>query len=760
MKLVSLLFWVVAHLGSLFIILWVAYMVGDLWLSRLPFKSFLERAVMTAATGLGVCSLILLALGVTGLLSRPIVLGLTGTATLAGIWRFGKRSGLSTLANRLKSLRSASPWQIAGLSVLFTYWLLLSYSALYPPIQWDATAYHLIHARDFLASHQIRPNLGITWPVLPLLNQLLFSWALAIWDDLLAQLVEHAFLMLTALGLFSWGRRNNQPLVGLVAATIWLSHPLVLWLAASAYVDVCLATYAFLGIYSLRLFWDTDESVFLVLGLVLLGMEAGTKITGIVTLPFAGCFTLWMLWRRRLRLNQVILGTGIAACVTLPWYLLIGFFTGNPVWPLFARYGSGIWAHPIVIYGITLWGEQGVAKTLSNFLLAPALLIWKPNSFLPDNNLALTSVFGLFLICWVVMFMDRSVRWWTLWTSAILLSWFVSSQQVRLLLPALPSGGLAIAESLGWIAGKLRTPNLMLKMLYAGMIAFFVLSGARATFDQLNVKGRPPISQTERDAWLSSYSAGYLGVKFINQRATADDTVYLVNAGWLGYHLRPRTLAIEGPIQRPFWPSMRWPDRAWTGHLKSIGVDWVLVNHLDSPEWMNLRMKGGFTNPFEPDYVPVYADSRTWVFRLADSTLVAEEIKTAPGAIPCVVEGSPSPVEPQTSGSTSGAAAQSKLEGYLDTVSCDGIVGWVWDSTKPDEVVTVEIYSDDKFLAKISSSNYRGDLERAGKGDGRHGFSLPLPLCLQDRRPHTIKAIVAGRGLVLGNAPKQLLCEN
>ena len=128
-------------------------------------------------------------------------------------------------------------WSLQGavticlILVALVYWGLLLTATLYPPIQWDATSHHLVLCREYLAAHRIFAVMGIAHPVLPALNHMLFTWGMALQDDVLAQIMEHTFLMLTALGLYSWGKRQKKPLFGLAVAAFWLGSPLVLWQA-------------------------------------------------------------------------------------------------------------------------------------------------------------------------------------------------------------------------------------------------------------------------------------------------------------------------------------------------------------------------------------------------------------------------------------------------------------------------------------------------------------------------------------------------
>ncbi|WP_114860202.1 GNAT family N-acetyltransferase [Azospirillum brasilense] len=74
-------------------------------------------------------------------------------------------------------------------------------------------------------------------------------------------------------------------------------------------------------------------------------------------------------------------------------------------------------------------------------------------------------------------------------------------------------------------------------------------------------------------------------------------------------------------------------------------------------------------------------------------------------------------------------------EGCLDLVG-HHVEGWAWLPAKPDRRLRVEILFDDPPIrVEVLADRHRPDLEAAGKGDGRHGFAVPLPASLIGREP-------------------------
>lgn len=92
-------------------------------------------------------------------------------------------------------------------------------------------------------------------------------------------------------------------------------------------------------------------------------------------------------------------------------------------------------------------------------------------------------------------------------------------------------------------------------------------------------------------------------------------------------------------------------------------------------------------------------------------------------------------VLPPTFGGPANACA---FQGTLESASCTEAHGWAWDPMFPTKPTSVEVLVDGVYKATIPANIFRQDLLTAGRGDGRHGFSWPIPAALKDGRKHRI----------------------
>lgn len=96
------------------------------------------------------------------------------------------------------------------------------------------------------------------------------------------------------------------------------------------------------------------------------------------------------------------------------------------------------------------------------------------------------------------------------------------------------------------------------------------------------------------------------------------------------------------------------------------------------------------------------------------------------------------------------------LRGVLDHVSHGRITGWAWDSDQPDSPVSVVLSANDQVLGRVLANRYRPDLEKAGIGNGKHGFELWLPTPLSVLQRHAISARIEGPGTHIKRSPRIL----
>ncbi len=500
-----------------------------------------ERLVWSAALGLGALSLAALGLGAAGLLRSEVLWPLTIlllAATARPLWRAARAAW-----------RDAS-WRPAGrLQVWLAAFCALTVAAtliwaVMPPTAYDALVYHLTGPRLWLESGAVSHPLDLPYLGFPELVEMLFTWGMGLAGERAAAPI-HLFFGLLAVGaLVTAGRRWLGGAAGWVAAAVLLSAETVVLVAGWAYVDVGLLVYstlAFLALARAKEDGAYDRRWILISG-AMAGFALSTKYTALATilglaavLPVGkfGDGQARQAWKETLR--SLLLLTGVALVIWLPWMVKNLVLTGNPTYPFFFggiywddwrawwydRPGTGLAGEPLRLltaaWDVTVWGVEGGAgysATIGPLFLALAPLLALSWRRLPDER---RRWLRLALIFFVVQY---SFWLWGLARSALL-------QQTRLLFPAFGVLALISAAAVAGLRSLPRGP-LDLGWVVRGAVAGVLVLALANTAYSL-AAGRPvsvllgAVSEDEYLRWRLGWH--YEAIEAVNRVAGSDETV-------------------------------------------------------------------------------------------------------------------------------------------------------------------------------------------------------------------------------------------
>jgi len=344
-------------LGMALMIWLVAGMVGYLVLIALRIDrrlSILEQFFFAESVGLNTVSTYTLAVGLLGGLHNrlwfilPIIpVGMMFTWIL---WR-RNRTGI----RQADEVHSKSPqneiWWLnhhwLWLGGLFVVLMLLG--GLLPPNEFDVREYHLQAPKEFFEAgriafmpHNIYGNMALGAEMHALLGMALTGdWWLG---ALVGKVILALFAPLTALGLLAAGRRFFSPAVGIVAAIVYISIPLIANISTFGFIEGAAALYLFATLYAMLIVQeDSDRRISdWILPGYLAGASVACKYPGLlfVVAPL-GTWLLWLSFRRRNEEGSwqpdwwapivfgatVVLGCGL-------WLGKNWVLAGNPLYPL------------------------------------------------------------------------------------------------------------------------------------------------------------------------------------------------------------------------------------------------------------------------------------------------------------------------------------------------------------------------------------------------------------------------------------------
>ncbi|MDQ5824243.1 MAG: glycosyltransferase family 39 protein [Chloroflexota bacterium] len=285
------------HFGIMLLLALSCYVLGRRLTYSVAYGSTWDEIAFSTGLGLGCTSYVVLALGFLGFLYVHVVMLVLLCLQLLSykVWYDLAGRVVRALRDKQRFLRRLA-WTVAAIALLTPIWVL----PLYPPTNYDATVYHLAVAKQYIQDHRITLAEYLRYPLIPQTNEMLFALAL-FYDDITAQLVQFLMMLLIAVTIYAAGSRMFSPRVGLWSAGLWLANPLVLWLGASALIDIGLAMFVCLAAYALLLWIESNDRKWLVLSGVFTGFSAASKHNALF---FLGAFSLVVAYvglRRRHR---------------------------------------------------------------------------------------------------------------------------------------------------------------------------------------------------------------------------------------------------------------------------------------------------------------------------------------------------------------------------------------------------------------------------------------------------------------------------
>lgn len=580
--------------------------------------------VRNIAVGAIVTSLVWFFLGVAGLYSPLAAIIITVVGFLEG--------GLSLVRVREPKTDSRPPEKATGFDKVLLFLIavpacLAFIASLAPPIAKDTLLYHFAVPKAFIAQHSNAFIDGNIASYLALGTEMQTVWAMLLGNIVSVRAGEAAggavvflFFPLLLAAVYGWSREAGVSRVLSLTSTLMVAAiPTAFHVALSGYIDISLALYVTLAVYSLGRWWKTLATGPLVLVAIFLGGALAVKLTAVFV--FAA-FALVVLLRARdagtqdaslrpaddshpvdiqdntqagsLRSGSSgkIVAMGFAALllsgvIASPWYLRDWAATGSPVFPFY----MSIWKGTANGWDVersnlfqtlnTRYGGADINKT--NYLMSPlrvSLAAQPENPELYDGVLGAAFAIGVPFLLWALwrrkLAEEISIAIGI--SGIVYLFWLFSSPQLRYLLPTTPLlavGIVASIESVPYDKG-LRTAAKY-SLLAASVLAMLT---SVAWFCQ-KAPLRVVLGGETRDQYLTRNLDYYPYYQTINSDTESAAKVWLIN-------MRRDTYNIERPVFSDYlfedWTLRRmlWESRT-SQELKAktlaMGIKYILTRH-------------------------------------------------------------------------------------------------------------------------------------------------------------------------------------
>jgi 4-amino-4-deoxy-L-arabinose transferase-like glycosyltransferase len=332
--------------------------------------------------------------------------------------------------------------------------------ALTPPAAQDALVHHLAVPKLFIEAGHWMELLYNYFSYFPAGMEMLFLYGLLVQGPGMATLLHWCFGLATFVAILEGGRVLGIGLRGrLIAGAAFLTVPTVWMEMTWAYVDLALTFYVTLTMLALLRFrQDPSRMSWLYLAGFALGGALSLKYTALVFLFILPPLVFLVLretkrargWKAaELSLAPI----AIALAVSCPWFIRNIVWTGNPVFPFFVGLipsnNPGWDAERSRILWTVLGRYGGEQKTLVDYVLVPLKLSFQASYESDRHYQGVVGAFYLLSLPLLLVVRRLAVpaRYLLGFATCYYLFSLFSSQQVRYLLPVLPSLALAIASA-------------------------------------------------------------------------------------------------------------------------------------------------------------------------------------------------------------------------------------------------------------------------------------------------------------------------
>jgi hypothetical protein len=474
--------------------------------------------------GVGALSFALLTFGAgwAGLLYRAVYLPIFAITAFVGTVSLSRR----TRAAPRPAIRRWPLWQLALLALLGGYIAIDLVAVCAPVSSPDALLYHVADPSLFANAHRI---FEIPWnssSYEPFSVEMLILDGLLLWNSTQGAFAPLLLAFVALVAVMSFAYRIGGRPAALLAGTVFFAQAFMVWEATSAFIEPGIALAVGLAGWNLIRYARDSERSGLVLAGVFAGGAAGMKYLGLIAALILAAVAAVALFRRS-TFRLALLFALPAAVVALPWYIKNTILTGNPFFP---HVFGGL--NPTAARELaSSMRSFGYGRSPGDFLLLPGRLLAAAKPF--DGGQYFSPLFVIFAP--VAVLLDRRRQTILIAFGAILLfvvAWFLTTQQARFLVPAMPTAAVLAALGILALAQQGRLGRLVAVGLTAGALA--VGAGASTVYAKQFV---PVVFGTEpAQRFLLEKVSNYSGVEWLNRNLGPRDRV--ATDLWALFYLR------------------------------------------------------------------------------------------------------------------------------------------------------------------------------------------------------------------------------
>jgi hypothetical protein len=376
-------------------------------------------------------------------------------------------------------------------------------------------------------------------------GEMLFSLALALGSDLLAQMLVWLATVLTVAWLLTFGRRltTAAPWAAVLVAT----HTAVLSLSSTTYVEPLVMLWTTGALLAFEASQEGRDRPLLLLSAACAGLALGTKYyAGLL----CAAIVARLVWRDRVK--SALLFSVVVGVLFAPWLVKNWLCVGNPVFPFLYRLFPATelgWTSDLASGYFSVLTEYGHSRGfLRDLRDLPVLLFSNPLRF--GGGMDVLGDLGWDLTLWLwplglwAAWKNRGPRGLAALTLLYAAGWFSTGVVLRFLTALAPALALLGASGVAAWREKAGTPARALAATAAGVLILlhlFLFFYIHAVFGTERVL----LALETRQEFLSRHLDYYPCAKFASETLAPADAVLVVGEQ-RGYYLsaahRPTTV--------------------------------------------------------------------------------------------------------------------------------------------------------------------------------------------------------------------------
>lgn len=587
----------ISELFFLFVLLFISFQIGNFLLNKfdLALSTYLKIS-FSIGGGLAILSLITFFLGILGFLHKPVFYILLLILLILSLKNFTYHKKTEPHLFNLQ--------EIFLTIIFFVFFAIALIGALTPPTFYDSLVYHLSVPLQYIKNHQIIKINTNLFSNFPQNIEMLYTLALILCNDILANLIHFIFFPLTSLLIYGFLREKYNNKISVFASLIFSTTPAVVMLASGTYIDLGLAFYLFLSFVSLIKWTETSQNKWLILSGLMCGFSLGIKYTAIISAVIFILIIFYISFSKKQNIFSNTALFGIPAfLVFLPWFLKNYTFTGNPVFPF---YIFGVAPEHIQKYLLHV-SQHGTSGIL-DFINLPWNITMEGVKFGGGFDIIGPFYLVFLSVLFLIPKMDKLAKLCFAYLMLYFFFWSLSAKVLRFLIPIFPVAAVVFSVCIFEFTEGSR--NLIKNIVKIILSVIIISNFAVLIFIQNFVTPLPQLfGNITKNDYLSSRVLNpnnfYPAVKFMNETFDANSKTLFVGEA-RNYYTNFNTVASS-----PFDPDV------FTEMANDSKTSEELLNKLQHSGFTNIlwnqaeydRLKNGFRpNDFTEQSIKIVAD--------------------------------------------------------------------------------------------------------------------------------------------------------